>query len=701
MKVIADRSIDVLFVVPPGGVIPGHAEHLGLAFLRTMLHRAGIRALQYLPPRNPSAAGFARDLAELRPAAVGFTVYESNRSSCRALAAAARSALPGVAILAGGPCATFSPEETMEHLGADACLRGAGEGAIVPAVEAILGARGDLARALEGIPSLVLRTEDGPRATPVGNLSSFPAGAFATLDDVPSPYLAGLVDTPEVGYLTARGCNQNCTYCSFAAISGRRVHAHGIERVLADLEALRSVVARAPRRPKSVPIGDDAFTLAPHRAEAICEGIVARGLQMPFDCETRADRVDAGLLRLMRRAGFVGVAFGLESAVPHVLRAAGKLQPPDTESDPGFEREREFVEAVRRAVREARAAGLNAVVSIIAGLPGERPEDLRATLEFVRELEVPAYAHNVLSVLPGTPLHADRRRHGLDAGRDRVTGRWSTAHAHDVAAIESLPNSSLHAERRAEAERLADALCGRPRKADADERAPWAAVIHAGSPDGATLAWLAGLLAVPASLVVVAPGRVDEEAREAWERAVVRAGIPLRHLSVLERTDLPDGGMRLRVRANPASHEVDVQAAWDPGAGGPRADGAGNFRLPMWIGSGAVAAPAAPDGRAGFAVPQIADGCRWWSGWRRCRQPRVLHVGGDGVVRPCWNGPPIGRVGDPYAGILARGMSLGTGTAVDWAKDGCPMGASGPGATVAETLDLASQLAWLGRGVST
>jgi radical SAM superfamily enzyme YgiQ (UPF0313 family) len=692
--------MDVLFVMPPGGVASRHGEHLGIAFLRTMLQRAGIRARQYLPERNVSPAAFASDLLELRPRVVGFTVYESNRTSCRAMAAVVRSSLPGAVILAGGPSATFSPDETLEFLGADACLRGAGEGAVVPMAEAVVGAdeaRGRLVDLLGGIPNLAIRSGDGVHHTLLGTLSSFPGPPFACLDDVPSPYQAGLITSAEVGYLTARGCNQHCTYCSFAAISERRVHRHGLERVLEDLAVLRRVVEASPRHPRSVPIGDDAFTLIPRRAEAICEGIVARGLQMPFDCETRADRVDAGLLRLMRRAGFVGVAFGLESAVPRVLRAAGKVQDPGATDDPGFERERAYLEAVRRAVVDARSAGLHPSVSVIGGLPGEGPEDFHATLDFVRRLEVPVYAHNVLTLMPGTPLHDERARHGLDASRHPVTGRWRTLHAYDVEAVEPLWNSTIQLERSVEAERICDALCGRPRTADADDRSPWAAVIHADAPDAATLGWLAGILAVPATVVVVTSRRGSPETCEDWERAVARSGLSVRHLALLDPEDSRGAGMRFATKATRGRHRVEIQGRWDAGAGGPAADPSGDFRVPVWIASRADAPPSAPGGSLGQAVPQVADGCRWWDGWRRCRQPRVLHVGPEGSVRPCWNGPPIGKIGDPFAVLVARGRALGeTAGEGDWRVDWCPLGTPVPGAAEAESLELASQLSWLG-----
>jgi anaerobic magnesium-protoporphyrin IX monomethyl ester cyclase len=430
-----------LFVMAPGGAVGGFSEHLGTAFLRTVLARAGIATCQYLPQGNPGLAGFSSFLREIRPRVVGFTAYESNLNTSRALVRVARQALSGVVLLVGGPNATFTPAETLEILEADVCVRGAAEGTVTCLLKAILGAESASTRLpdlLGGIPNLVLRVDGGARATWTGDLSSFPRASFPTLDDVPSPFIDGVVSTPDVGYVTARGCNQHCTYCSFAALSKRRVAFHSVERVLDDLQAIEALAAVTPLRKGVIDIWDDTFSLVPARVRRICEGILERGIRLPLRCVTRADTVTPDLLQLMRRAGFDSISFGLESAVPRVLRAIGKVQAPSDDSDPGFEKEKEFLERIRSAVRDARHCGLKVRVSVIGGLPGESATDFRTTLDFVSALDVETYAHNVLCVLPGTPLYESRHAFGLEAYREVRTGRWRTAHAYDVEAVPPL-----------------------------------------------------------------------------------------------------------------------------------------------------------------------------------------------------------------------------------------------------------------------
>jgi len=696
------ESARILFVVPPGGIDPHFSEHLGAAYLRAVLASHGIASRQYLPDRNPSLRTFARHLEEWRPDAVGLSAYESNLRACRALVGVVREALPDAVVMVGGPNATFSPEETLDLLKADLCVKGAAEGTIAAIAGAIVGSdspRRGLPDRLAGIRNLVARTEGGVWASPPGDLSSFPGAPFRHLDDLPSPYRAGLLTSADTGLLTARGCNQHCTYCSFAAISGRQIHYHGVDRVLDDLEVLKALASTRRRRRGTVPFLDDAFSLAPERARAICEAIIRRDLQLPFECATRADRVDQDLLRLMRRAGFVRIGFGLESAVPRVLRAIGKVGSPEGDLDPGFEAEKEFLARFRRSVAAARAAGLAPTISIIGGLPGEGPADLRETLAFVESLGVEDYTHNVLKVLPGTPLHRDQVRHGLRSGRRAASWAWETEHAYDVASVPPLRSADLRGEIWAEARRIADALCGRPRDGDGGREEAWAVVLHGGAPDPGLGRWLRQVLMVNGSVLVLDGRDPGARARrEQWVASLTSAEVPFGLLGLLAPEAGVDGSIRLRSLGTLAPHLFEIDADLRAAGRSPSTEGVGGWRVPIWIASGSAAPPAADPGSAvAVAGPQVADGCRWWGKGRRCTRPRVLHVTAERTVHPCWHGPALGVVGDAYATLAARGAALrGPGASP---ADACPIGPvvleSRAAVRAMENHELAAQMSWL------
>ena len=693
----------------PGGSLLRFPEHLGTAYLRAVLRRAGIGSRHYLPKMNPGLSGFAGFLREFRPQVIGFTLYESNLNATRAMVQTARETLPGSVVAVGGPNATFSPEETLELLEADVCVRGAGEGTIVSLVGRILGSDSGSRRLpdlLGEIPNLALRSGDTICRTRAEDLSSFPARYFATLDDIPSPFQDGLVTTPEIGYLSARGCNQHCTYCSFAALSARRVALHSVERVLDDLEALQSLVARIPSRDLEIPILDDTFTLAPERARRICEGILERGVRLRLTCVTRGDRVTSDLLGLMRRAGFRGVAFGLESAVPRVLRTIGKVCAPSSSDDPTFERERQFLDRFRGSVQAAQRLGLAVSVSVIGGLPGEAAEDFRKTLEFVNSLEVGEYSHNLLSVFPGTPLHDQRLAFGLDCFRDRGTAAWRTVHAYAASEIPPLRNSDRHLLKWSSARMLSDALCGRAGELEADRNSVWAVILHRCPRSPQLAAWLRRALAIGGSVVTFDGSRADADK---WEAFLVRSKVPFGSLTHL----VPDRNRRkasFDVQNSIGKHRVELLSECELDAVGASAkvDARGDWRFRVWLASVPDAGiRSRPNGGARpiGPGPEVADSCRVWGDSPRrlrCLRPHVLHVDSEGRIRACWYGRVIGTIGVNSAERGSRTRAAAAGNARSPRHEAprrCPLepvrGLDDSTSSRLWDLDLGSQLSWL------
>jgi oxygen-independent coproporphyrinogen-3 oxidase len=84
------------------------------------------------------------------------------------------------------------------------------------------------------------------------------------------------------------------------------------------------------------------------------------------------------------------LSFGVQSMVPHVLRALNRTHDPDN---------------VYKAVARARDAGFTRMnVDLIYGTPGESLDDWRATLEGALALDVEHVSAYALTVEPATPL---------------------------------------------------------------------------------------------------------------------------------------------------------------------------------------------------------------------------------------------------------------------------------------------------------
>jgi putative oxygen-independent coproporphyrinogen III oxidase len=125
---------------------------------------------------------------------------------------------------------------------------------------------------------------------------------------------------------------------------------------------------------------------------------VAPGAEITVECNP--DDVSEAMFETYAGAGVNRVSIGVQSMVPHVLRALGRTHDPAN---------------VRRTVRAARAVGLPTFnLDVIYGSVGESITDWRTTLERVLDLEPPHVSAYALTVEPGTPLADDPSRHPDD-----------------------------------------------------------------------------------------------------------------------------------------------------------------------------------------------------------------------------------------------------------------------------------------------
>ncbi|NLC50996.1 MAG: hypothetical protein GX764_01650, partial [Firmicutes bacterium] len=109
----------------------------------------------------------------------------------------------GMPVIIGGPHATFMPEEALNY--ADYVIRGEGESAILPLLEAIGKGAAPL-----GIPGVSYILDGEPVHNP-------PPPCAEDLNSLPSPDLSLFVNMGKlstVPVLTSRGCPFNCTFCS-------------------------------------------------------------------------------------------------------------------------------------------------------------------------------------------------------------------------------------------------------------------------------------------------------------------------------------------------------------------------------------------------------------------------------------------------------------------------------------------------------
>src|SRR5437868_1187892 len=105
--------------------------------------------------------------------------------------------------------------------------------------------------------------------------------------------------------LSSRSCPEFCTYCPHRITAPYR--ARSAENVVAEIEEICAKYGQA-----YLIFRDPLFSAERERSMGIAEGIIRKKLNVKFECETRLDDLDKGLIDLLRRAGLVTITYAVE-----------------------------------------------------------------------------------------------------------------------------------------------------------------------------------------------------------------------------------------------------------------------------------------------------------------------------------------------------------------------------------------------------
>ena len=195
--------------------------------------------------------------------------------------------------------------------------------------------------------------------------------------------------TPGTYIMSGRDCWWGkCTFCSWPQLYPS-FRTRSIENVLDEIEFLVSNY-------KIREIMDDTGTFPIGSwLNGFCKGIIKRGLnkKVNLDCNMRFGAVSFDEYKLMRKAGFRFLLFGLESANQSTLDKIDKAL---------------NVETIIKSCREARRAGLYPHITLMFGYPWESYEQAKKTLELGKWLLKKGYAYTMQATIvipyPNTPL---------------------------------------------------------------------------------------------------------------------------------------------------------------------------------------------------------------------------------------------------------------------------------------------------------
>jgi anaerobic magnesium-protoporphyrin IX monomethyl ester cyclase len=356
---------------------------LGLGYIGAVLERAGrtVDVIDASAERLTSEQTLKR--IEGRYEIVGFYCHTQNFPTIVEMAARLKAADSPPHVTIGGPHATALPRRSMEDAeGIDSLVVGEGEVTVVELVARVLDRN-----SLEGVRGLYYR-ENGqihkgaPRAQ-VEDLDSLPMPAWHLFPM--ELYHHSLLETDgrrSLHVMGSRGCFSDCNYCHSTKMWGPRVRWHSTDRVLAEIDHLKSQYGI-----EYFQFFDDVFTLDRARLDVLMPEFVKRGMRNRWSSSTRIDLLDEGIIKSLTYGGAHHVAIGIETVNDRMLKVINK----------------HVTKAQTTSVITLCAEHKLPVMGMfIIGLPTETTEEALETLEFVRTHRLRLVVFSFLTVYPGT-----------------------------------------------------------------------------------------------------------------------------------------------------------------------------------------------------------------------------------------------------------------------------------------------------------
>ena len=191
---------------------------------------------------------------------------------------------------------------------------------------------------------------------------------------------------PIAPIITTRGCPYSCTYCSAPITAGKRMRYRDPKNVVDEIEMLVN-----DYDVKEIQIEDDNFTLNREHCVNICEEILKRKIKVLWSLPNgvRIDKLDKEMLILMKNAGCVSMALGIESANQGILDMIKK----DLNQ-----------EIVRKTVQDVADVGIETVGFFMIGFPTETKQEIENTINFALTLPLTRANFTKVTPLPGTEL---------------------------------------------------------------------------------------------------------------------------------------------------------------------------------------------------------------------------------------------------------------------------------------------------------
>ena len=192
---------------------------------------------------------------------------------------------------------------------------------------------------------------------------------------------------------TQRGCPYTCRWCSTA------VYGQSYRRRDPALVAEELLQLQEEYQPDQIWFVDDVFTVSHKWLINFRDELQARNVRLPFECITRAERLNPEIISVLRECGCFRIWIGAESGSQRILDAMDR---------------RVDANKVEETIREVRRQGVETGTFIMLGYPGETQADIQLTLDYLKRANPDLFTITVAYPIKGTGLYEEVKDKFID-----------------------------------------------------------------------------------------------------------------------------------------------------------------------------------------------------------------------------------------------------------------------------------------------
>lgn len=219
---------------------------------------------------------------------------------------------------------------------------------------------------------------------------------FKELDELPLPNREAInmhnyLDTWKTNHgqssmtiSTQRGCPYTCKWCS-TAVYGQSYRRRPANQVAEEMKMLKDQY-----HPDALWFVDDVFTVSHKWLIAFREEVLKQDAIIPFECITRAERLNDEILQLLKDVGCFRIWIGAESGSQTIIDAMDR---------------RVDVNQVKKVIQDTNAMGIETGTFIMLGYPGETEKDITETIQYLKDANPTLYTITIAYPIKGTSLY--------------------------------------------------------------------------------------------------------------------------------------------------------------------------------------------------------------------------------------------------------------------------------------------------------